>query len=385
MRKIFISYRRAEAEYPAGALGRELRHYFGDEQVFRDKEDIGGGVSWRQEVLHEIGKDSAMLVLIGEDWANAKDAHGKRRLNDSNDPLRLEISDGLRDGAVIIPILLENARMPSEDELPPDLRPLGELNAMKLRDGDWRYDLDNICKELQKLGFKQLNSPSQAALQEQQATHRNSFNWSNPVVLLLLTSVISASGWAINKFIIERDRSNLRFEAQDITQAINLLSNVSPMFNGENVFCDTAKLTLLLAHNGKGKRPLLVNKIAMKVEQIKPQGNQNQVDCAVDTLSSRPFGIALLNTYVLDITSAGNSGRFIESAAPDAAHVINPDNILDIANKKQVITLKPDEEPIAYDVRVETLTGGLYRVWFSADYDAAGAQTSTTKSFIIGK
>ena len=49
MRKIFISYRRVNAEYAAGALGRELRSYFGDEQVFRDKEDVGGGIHWRQE------------------------------------------------------------------------------------------------------------------------------------------------------------------------------------------------------------------------------------------------------------------------------------------------------------------------------------------------
>ena len=35
MHKIFICYRRAEAEYAAGALSRELRRYFGDEQVFR--------------------------------------------------------------------------------------------------------------------------------------------------------------------------------------------------------------------------------------------------------------------------------------------------------------------------------------------------------------
>ena len=93
----------------------------------------------------------------------------------------------------------------------------------------------------------------------------------------------------------------------------------------------------------------------------------------------------LKNTYVLDIASTGNSGRFIESVLPDAAHVINPDNILDIANKKQVITLKPEEEPLVYDVFVEVITEGLYRVWFSADYDAAGSHVTTTKPFIIGK
>src|SRR5438046_1154860 len=158
MRKIFISYRRVDAEFPAGALGRDLRRLFGDEQVFRDKEDVGGGVSWRQEVLHEIDRDSVLLVLIGGDWANVKDAHGKRRLDNGDDPLRLEIADGLRDGAVILPILLENAQMPSEEELPPELRPLAGINALNLRDGDWHYDLDKICKTLERIGFKSATS-----------------------------------------------------------------------------------------------------------------------------------------------------------------------------------------------------------------------------------
>ena len=53
MRKIFISYRRTD-EVAAGALGRDLRKLFGDDQIFRDKEDIGGGLSWRKEVLRAI-------------------------------------------------------------------------------------------------------------------------------------------------------------------------------------------------------------------------------------------------------------------------------------------------------------------------------------------
>jgi hypothetical protein len=166
MRKIFISYRRVDAEFPAGALGRDLRRLFGDGQVFRDKEDVGGGVSWRKEVLQEIDRDCALLVLIGRDWANAKDAHGKRRLDNSDDPLRLEIAGGLRGGATIFPILLENAEMPSEEELPPDLRPLTEFNALKLRDGDWQYDLDNISRTLQKAGLKPVNLLPPATPQE---------------------------------------------------------------------------------------------------------------------------------------------------------------------------------------------------------------------------
>ncbi len=170
MGKIFISYRRADAEFAAGELGRQLRRDFGDEQVFRDKEDVGGGVAWRQEVLHEIDRDSVLLVLIGEDWANAKDADGRRRLDNSDDPLRLEITDGIREGARILPILLENAQMPSEEELPPELRLLAGINALNLRDGDWEYYFDKIRKTLETVGFKPVDSLSQAPPQERQTT-----------------------------------------------------------------------------------------------------------------------------------------------------------------------------------------------------------------------
>ena len=87
MRKIFISYRRSEAEYAAGALGRELRRRFGDEQEYRDKEDIGGGATWKQLLLHEIDRDSALLVLMGKGWADVRDSQGRRRLDSADDGL----------------------------------------------------------------------------------------------------------------------------------------------------------------------------------------------------------------------------------------------------------------------------------------------------------
>ena len=159
MRRVFISYRRSEAEYAAGALGRELRRYFGDEQVFRDKEDVRAGVAWKHHVLNEIDRDSALLLLIGSDWANIKDSQGRRRLDDPEDSVRMEITDGLRDGAAILPVLLENAQMPDEGALPPDLRQLAGINALKLRDGDWDHDLKNIFRTLEKVGF----TPAQAS------------------------------------------------------------------------------------------------------------------------------------------------------------------------------------------------------------------------------
>ncbi|MBA3493218.1 MAG: toll/interleukin-1 receptor domain-containing protein [Gammaproteobacteria bacterium] len=156
MRKIFVNYRREPDQYVAGNLSRELRGHFGDSQVFRDKESIEGGVSWKQHVLDEIDRDSVLLVLIGQKWSDVRDAGGNRRLDKPDDPVRLEIADAMRDGAAIIPLLLENAQMPPASELPQELIQLAELNALKLRDGDWEADVAKIVQRLEKLGAKRV-------------------------------------------------------------------------------------------------------------------------------------------------------------------------------------------------------------------------------------
>jgi hypothetical protein len=92
--------------------------------------------------------------LIHKGWADARDVQGLRRLDSDEDPVRLEIGDGLDDGATVIPVLLENAEMPASGDLPEGLKRLAELNARRLRDGDWAYDLGRICSELERAGFR---------------------------------------------------------------------------------------------------------------------------------------------------------------------------------------------------------------------------------------
>ena len=65
----------------------------------------------------------------------------------------MEISGGLGRGATIIPVLLENAVMPEDKDLPPELKPTAEHNALKLRDSDWQYDLERIFRTLEGAGF----------------------------------------------------------------------------------------------------------------------------------------------------------------------------------------------------------------------------------------
>ena len=156
MKKIFVSYRREPDQYVAGNLCRELRRQFGESQVIRDKESIEGGVSWKEYVLGEIDRDAVLLVLVGKDWSDIRHASGSRRLDNPEDPIRLEIADALRDGATIIPLLLENAQMPAAADLPPEIAPFAELNALKLRDGDWEPDVAKIVQRLERVGAKRI-------------------------------------------------------------------------------------------------------------------------------------------------------------------------------------------------------------------------------------
>ena len=108
-------------------------------------------------MLKAIGKSSVLLVLIGKDWSNVRDTSGTRRLDKLDDPLRLEIGDARRDGASIIPLLLEDAQMPAPAELPPPLAMLAELKALDLRDGDWDEDVARLVQRLEGLGTKRID------------------------------------------------------------------------------------------------------------------------------------------------------------------------------------------------------------------------------------
>ena len=80
---------------------------------------------------------------------------GARR---STDGVRLEISDGLKDGAAIHFGAPRERALLDETELPPELQGLAEFSALKLRDGDWQHDVEIICRTLERSGFRSIAS-----------------------------------------------------------------------------------------------------------------------------------------------------------------------------------------------------------------------------------
>ena len=116
--RIFISYRREETAYPAGWLFDRLAEHFGAGQIFKDVDSIELGDDFVEMITRAVGSCDVLLALIGDRWLTVIDKQGRRRLDDPNDFVRLEIEAALKRNVRIIPILVEGATMPYADELP---------------------------------------------------------------------------------------------------------------------------------------------------------------------------------------------------------------------------------------------------------------------------
>jgi hypothetical protein len=146
--RIFISYRREDARGYAGRLQGDLSRRYTSEAVFRDIE-IPPGVDFAQHIYGLIDHCNVVLVVIGNGWSDARDKAGARRLDKQDDWVRLEIERALaRSDVEVIPVLVDGARLPPREELPPSLAPLRRLNAFELSDRRWDYDVNDLGRYL---------------------------------------------------------------------------------------------------------------------------------------------------------------------------------------------------------------------------------------------
>jgi len=143
---VFISYRRSDTQMVAGRLREALARHFGGSAIFRDKDSIGAGEDWTRAIKSELTHDTVVIALIGPTWAAAKGEDGRRRLDDPADWNRVELEEALRQGCRVVPLLVDEAKMPKEAEMPPSLAAISRTNALKLRDDDWDSDVERLVR-----------------------------------------------------------------------------------------------------------------------------------------------------------------------------------------------------------------------------------------------
>jgi hypothetical protein len=148
MAEIFLSYRRDDSTSATGRLADALEAHFGDDRVFRDRE-IGAGDNFVEAIRRSVESSTVVLVVVGRRWLAAGDTAGRRRLDDADDFVRLEIELALAAHVAVVPVLVEGATMPSAAELPPSLAEFSRCQAVELSDTRWRYDVDRLVEMLQ--------------------------------------------------------------------------------------------------------------------------------------------------------------------------------------------------------------------------------------------
>jgi hypothetical protein len=159
--KIFISYRREDASGYAGRLNDALGQHFGADRVFMDVDSIGYGVDFVEVVEKAVSSCQILIALIGKRWLDVTDKQGRRRLDNPQDLVRVEIETALKRGIKVIPTTVQDAAMPTADVLPEPLTKLARRNAIELSDTRWRYDVRLLIETLEKeLGLEPKRPPS---------------------------------------------------------------------------------------------------------------------------------------------------------------------------------------------------------------------------------
>ena len=154
MARAVISYRRADSAAIAGRIADQLKARFGEDSVFMDIDNIPLGVDYRDHIKGELLKSEILVVVIGPRWL-APDPDGTRRIHNEADPVRVEIETALREKVPVIPVLVENAVMPTVKDLPNSLHGFAFLNAAEVDIGrDFRHHVDRLVHALDSLASR---------------------------------------------------------------------------------------------------------------------------------------------------------------------------------------------------------------------------------------
>jgi hypothetical protein len=140
---VFISYRRGDGAGYAMVLNERLVRHFGAARVFRDIDDLGPGTNFVARIESAIGSCAVVVALMGTNWAGVL-PDGRRRLDDPNDFLRLEIVSAIQLGVRIIPVLVQGASMPSREELPEPIKPLASRQALRIDDSAVEFGVSKL-------------------------------------------------------------------------------------------------------------------------------------------------------------------------------------------------------------------------------------------------
>jgi hypothetical protein len=227
---IFISYRRDDTEGHAGRIFDRLSARFPG-RVFMDITGINLGDDFVEAIEQQVAACRVFIELIGTQWATITDHAGKRRLDQPQDFVRLEVSAALRRSITVIPVLVHGATMPDSGSLPEDIAPITRHNALPISEIDFDHDVQRLIDRLNAIFAADRDlAPTQAPPARESKLHfgrRALIIGAGLFVLFLFGSI----GISVRSYLIRSDskaeNANLKTRVNDHTGVLDS-TNSSP-------------------------------------------------------------------------------------------------------------------------------------------------------------
>ncbi len=150
MIRLFISYRRVDAEHAAQRVRAVMRARFGDDAVFIDR-DIPAGTDWAQYLNERLESATDVIVLVGDVFINELRARGSGapgQAGDSTDWLKTEIRTALDMKKNIYPVVIGRQDMPDSGQLPSDIGAFARAQAVFAREPAFDVALGKLADDI---------------------------------------------------------------------------------------------------------------------------------------------------------------------------------------------------------------------------------------------
>lgn len=295
--KIFINYRREDAGGYAGRLSEWLTEHFGPDHVFMDISAIEPGVDFVTAIESAIAACEVVLVVIGSHWLSCH-VEGQRRLDNPNDFVRLEIAAALSRNVFVLPVLVEGASIPREQDLPDNLKPLARRNALELSNARWEFDVGRLIETLaERLEKKPGQKVTGRRAQKSPSPPVSLRRYWQSLPVRLLAGLLLLTGTFIPQLhlLFRSEPKSLQdagkfFSQKEVPLGRQQLTIKGPVTNSDE--------RLLLSRNGKPDEDVdlhfdwarLDNETAMQFEKFNPPGEQTSINYVTTKAPERTEG-----------------------------------------------------------------------------------------------
>jgi hypothetical protein len=219
-RSVFLSYRRAKTRHIAGRLADWLTARLKRGQVFMDVETIEPGTDFAAVIARAVASCRVLIAMIGPTWATTTDQHGRRRLDDHDDFVVLEIQTALERGIPVIPVLVDGAKMPERGDLPEALQGLTRCQAVRLDHDTFLSDvtvLHNAVKRILSTPASPDHQPTRPIVhRSNDSSHVRKFY----AVIIILASIIFGTTVVIG---LSLNAENARTASDGISATITIV------------------------------------------------------------------------------------------------------------------------------------------------------------------